>query len=576
VNLRAHLDSLRDLDPDTLPEAELRPTLTRLVALLEEVLTWANSLAESNEELKAEVRRLKGQSPRPKFPPSKPESPMILPPKTGKDHSSEKERREPKVRRKRKKRSDLRIDSTVQLTCDPTTLPPDAEFKGYEERLVQELVIESRNVLYRREKYYSPSLRRTFLAPFPEPLARHLGGAGSQFGPGVKAFTQFLHYGANVGQKGVLRILRSFGVDISAGQVCAFLTRDLEAFHAEHAELEEAGLGATPWAHLDATSTKVNGVAHVCHVLTHPLFTSFRTTRCHDRAAVVDILRGGAARRYRLDSVALEIMAATRVSEGVRRKLGEFFSATDYDEAAFRRLLEQHLPQLANMTRCRVETAALIASYRADPNWPALKCLLCDDAAVFQWITGELALCWVHDARHYQKLNPQFVSHQWRLERFRKQYWTYYRKLLAYRQAPTAEDAERLRQEFVKMFAQRTGYACLDTCIARTEANSEKLLLVLKHPELPLHNNPAELAARQRVRRRDVSFGPRTEAGRKAWDTFQSLLATTDQMGIRFWDYLYDRITRAKQVPRLGQVIAMKASEQGLHQCWEQPLPAAS
>ncbi len=50
--------------------------------------------------------------------------------------------------------------------------------------------------------------------------------------------------------------------------------------------------------------------------------------------------------------------------------------------------------------------------------------------------------------------------------------------------------------------------------------------MVLKHPEIPLHNNPAELEARQRVRKRDVSFGPRTQDGIEAWDTFMSLAAT--------------------------------------------------
>jgi hypothetical protein len=54
----------------------------------------------------------------------------------------------------------------------------------------------------------------------------------------------------------------------------------------------------------------------------------------------------------------------------------------------------------------------------------------------------------------------------------------------------------------------------------KTRAKKESLLLVLEHPELPLHNNPAELGARQRVRKRAISFGPRTTEGATAWDTF--------------------------------------------------------
>jgi len=34
--------------------------------------------------------------------------------------------------------------------------------------------------------------------------------------------------------------------------------------------------------------------------------------------------------------------------------------------------------------------------------------LLCDDAKQFKRITEILALCWVHEGRHYKKLNPAF------------------------------------------------------------------------------------------------------------------------------------------------------------------------
>jgi hypothetical protein len=43
------------------------------------------------------------------------------------------------------------------LTVDPAQLPADAAFKGYEETLVQDVVIHTDNVLYRKEKYYSPN-----------------------------------------------------------------------------------------------------------------------------------------------------------------------------------------------------------------------------------------------------------------------------------------------------------------------------------------------------------------------------------------------------------------------------------
>ncbi len=93
-----------------------------------------------------------------------------------------------------------------------------------------------------------------------------------------------------------------------------------------------------------------------------------------------------------------------------------------------------------------------------------------------------------------------------------------------------------LSAEFDTLFATRTGYTQLDRRIAKTQAKKAALLLVLEHPELPLHNNAAELAVRQRVRKRDVSFGPRSEAGKEAWDTFMTLAETTKKLGVSFID----------------------------------------
>jgi hypothetical protein len=86
------------------------------------------------------------------------------------------------------------------------------------------------------------------------------------------------------------------------------------------------------------------------------------------------------------------------------------------------------------------------------------------------------------------------------------------------------------------------------------------LLVVLDRPGVPLHNNPAELGARQRVRKRDVSFGPRNPRGVKAWDTFQTLVETTKKLGLNFYHYLFDRLTKGGEVDRLADLIKAQAA----------------
>ena len=108
----------------------------------------------------------------------------------------------------------------------------------------------------------------------------------------------------------------------------------------------------------------------------------------------------------------------------------------------------------------------------------------------------------------------------------------------------------------------------LDKRIAKTQAKIASLLLVLQHPEIPLHNNPAELGARQRVRKRDISFGPRTQEGRKAWDTFMSLAETAKKLDVSFFAYLNDRITGTRAIPPLAELVTIAAKNLNLSSSW--------
>jgi hypothetical protein len=156
------------------------------------------------------------------------------------------------------------------------------------------------------------------------------------------------------------------------------------------------------------------------------------------------------------------------------------------------------------------------------------------------------------------------------LDGFLDTYWDYYRQLLKYREAPSDSQRIRLDNLFDEIFSTATAYDALDQRIAKTKAKKHCLLLVLDHPELPLHNNDAELSARGRVRKRVVSFGTRVQDGTKAWDTFMSLSATTQKLGINFLDYLYDRISGLCRIPNLANLITQRAAVLNLGSSWGQ------
>jgi hypothetical protein len=66
----------------------------------------------------------------------------------------------------------------------------------------------------------------------------------------------------------------------------------------------------------------------------------------------------------------------------------------------------------------------------------------------------------------------------------------------------------------------------LNDRIEKTKEKKFELLLVMKYPEIPLHNNDAELGARAQVRKRDVSLHTITEEGTKASDSFSTIVQT--------------------------------------------------
>src|SRR5438105_14351973 len=144
-------------------------------------------------------------------------------------------------------------------------------------------------------------------------------------------------------------------------------------------------------------------------------------------------------------------------------------------------------------------------------------------------------------------------------ESFKESFWKLYRKLLAYRQHPNQEEADSLQGEFEQLFEQTTGYQQLDERLALTLAKKEQLLVVLIHPEILLHNNPAELGARQRVRKRDVSLQARTKEGIGAWDTFETLVGTAKKLGVNLFRYVHDRIAQTNKLPSLATLIQERA-----------------
>lgn len=543
-----------DLDLDRITDEYARAVIGQLLNAVEELLATTRALQEENQRLRDEIQRLQGEHGAPRIPGN-----TRPPPR---DYSSETERRVSQTWTKGRKRPTLRIDREQRLEVDPATLPLDAVFKGYETVVVQDLLLQPDTVRFHKAKWYSPTTGQTYLAAVPP-------GYEGAFGPGIKALTRAWYFAGEMSEAKMRDVFASVGVSISAGQVSNLLIQHQEPFHAEAAAVLAAGLRSSPWQHLDDTPTRVNGQNHACQVLCNPLYTAYQTTASKDRPTVLDVLQGGAPRRYLLNAEAETWLAQTGVAQWVRAQVARLPHDQVFTAAELDALLGTHLPALGPQQARWVHDALAVAAYHAQTAWPVVDLLVCDDAPQWAGVTAHRALCWIHEGRHYKKLWPEIAAHRPLLADFQTRFWAYYRDLRAYQAAPTAAARARLSAAFDALFATRTGYHALDDRIAKTRAKRPELLQVLAHPEVPLHNNPAELGARRRVRKRDVSFGPRNPTGARAWDTFMTLVATTQKLGLSFYAYLCDRLTAAHQVPALEQVIAARAPALQLGRSWQ-------
>jgi hypothetical protein len=548
-------------------------------AIVKKLLNIIERLAGENDtqkielqELRDEINRLKGEQGKPDIKANK---------KKDGDISSEAERKEAeanankdaetgnaetsedtsgkKKKRKRKpKLANIKIDREEICYLNKDGLPDDLIAKGYEPVVVQNIIIKSDNVRYLREVYYSPSAHKTYLGDLP-PEVKNQG----EYGPGIRTLIPVFKTECHMTEKRIIGFFQNFGVSVSATYLSQQWTGGYDIFHQEKSDLYRSGIDASDYVQIDDTSARVNGNNQYCQVVCSPLFTAYFTTPKKDRLSVLDVLTNYAPPQYLYNQQAQELLGTFKLPDKARVAIG---ASVPFDvvmnDAEFKAHLSS-LNSLSNRQSIHLTEACAIAHYQQQTEFPIIDKLLADDAPQFKLLTQWLGLCWVHDGRHYKKLKPIVPIHQSALTDFRGRYWAYYTKLLKFKLEPTLEKKLSLATEFTELFSTTTDYEDLDDRIAKTLAKNIELLLVLDFPQLPLHNNEAELGARVQARVRDVSYQIRSDSGTKIKDAFMTVNQTAKKLGVSFYDYVHDRVTGRFKLPSLADLIIQKA----------QPLP---
>jgi hypothetical protein len=178
-----------------------------------------------------------------------------------------------------------------------------------------------------------------------------------------------------------------------------------------------------------------------------------------------------------------------------------------------------------------------------------------DGARQYLDVSKRHAKCWIHEIRHYKKLMPFLDHHRSLLDKVMDQLWGLFDLLIRYKNHPDKSLRVIIEWKFNWLFSRRTGYTDLDERLASTDANRDGLLKVLDYPFIPIHNNAAEIAIREGVVKRKISYGTRSEMGKRAWENMFSIMDTCRKQEVNFFHYLNGIFSSRNDLPKLANLI---------------------
>lgn len=538
--------ALLGINPDGIKDPATQVIVIKLLNIIETQHKDIQELKAENQRLRDENNRLNGEQGKPTIRPKK------------QDASSEKERKalNQKINKQqnKKRKKHRKASRTHKCQINKDTLPADAQFKGYETTVIPELIMTVEYVQYRREKYYSPLKNKTYIAPLPK-------GYKGQFSPSIRSAVITLKHDLKATESNITTFLNNIGCNISNATISRILTENLEIFHQEKEAIAQAGIVSQAFVQTDDTMARVNGENHHTHIICNPYFTAFYTEAKKDRLTVLDVLRLKRPREYRINQETFWLLEQMNLPTKRLKQLHVYKRAAAYMKDDFEKVLNKLFPDKEKYTtyQQRIKEAAYISGYHQENI--CIQTLVCDDAKQFKLLTKFLGLCWVHEGRHYKKLQPIIPYHRKQLDDFLKAFWVFYGKLLHFKMHPSKLLAKTLDQKFDELCSSRkVTYNDLMLRLEKTKNNKSQLLTVLLNPDTPLHNNASELGARVKVRDRDIRLHTMSKNGTTANDTFLTIIETAKKLKVNTMDYIYDRVSCAYQMPSLANLIIQQAA----------------
>jgi len=493
-------------------------------------------------ELEDKIKLLKGEQEKPKF----------TPPKKNKDDdiSSEKERKVDKpdnVKKERVKRKDLPFHETKVIDFENTdSLPEDLEYRYTRTKTIQGIEIQPYNVKLLVKVYYSKTTGKCYSAPIPSEYS-------NGYTTDLKVLVVMLYRKYQMTESNIHNFLNDNGTLISTGTISNIILEAGKELESERDAIFQAGLECSDYIQSDTTGCKEKGHSKQVHNFNSPLFSAFYTRDDRKRATIIDILRNSKTRIFLINEEFISLLEFKEVAD----KHINYFKSKQSDNLLNEDEIKTILSKYENNTNLHslFFDLAYITAFHSEFEYSKCKPFMTDDASVYELIFEIHMLCWIHEGRHFKKLNPMIVEFQDAIDNFLTEYWNLYHALLDYKESPDSEKAILLEKKFDALFSKTTCYDALNDRIALTVRKKEEMLVVLKYPFAPLHNNESELDARKIARFRDISLHNVTKEGTKARDVLMTIIETAKKLGVKVKDYLRDRLSKKFQMDSLESLI---------------------
>lgn len=522
-------------------EEQKSPLVRQLLDFIDHQGCLIQQQAEQIQQLKDEIARLKNQPPRPKIKPSRLEK------KRAKKHKSTKVKRPGSE--KRYKTAELEIHEVKPI--EPEQIPSGSVFRYYKNWVVQDLKLEPHNIRFRLKVYETPD-GGYVSGRLPAYLEnRHYGA------PLIR-FILYQHYHCHVTQPLLLEQLHEMRIDISAGQLNNLLIEDKNRYHSEKDRILAVGLEVSNYINVDDTGARHNGKNGYCTHIGNESFSWFESTESKSRINFLKLMRAGNSDIV-INMDAICYMQSNKLPrkplEAIIENRGVIFA----NESQWNDFLAEN--GIVKDRHVLIATEAVLIGSIIEHGISKHLVIVSDDAGQFNVFLH--ALCWIHANRAIDKIIPFTDQAKKDLDTVKDQVWLLYEGLKTYKQNPKPKDKKRLNAMFDDIFTSKTSSATLNAALKRINNNKSELLLVLERPDIPLHNNGAENAIREYVKKRKISGSTRSESGRQCRDTFTSLKKTCRKLGIPFWQYLKDRIENIGLIPDLSDLIRQQALRPG-------------